>query len=719
MKTLTLPAFGLGLALTIAPFVAGCGPHSQSPPADTSKVVAPAQPAQPTIVDPAAGPAVPAPPPTDKPIPANINPSPALAEVIKLVRAGVDEGVMLAFVNGSQSAFNLESDDIIFLSDIGVPDEVMTAMMERDAVLKQVWSPPGHVATAAAETPRQPEVAPVAVAPTYVEEPQPLPEPQQVIVNNNYFYETLAPYGSWVNLSGYGWCWQPTVAVVNSNWRPYSDRGRWLYTSAGWYWNSDYSWGMTFQYGRWFNQPGYGWCWWPDRVWAPSWVTWRYNSSYCGWAPLPPATYYTTGIGLSYVNGSVGVGFGFGLSSDCYTFVGWNNFCSPNPYRYRVPYAQNAVIANNSTVINNYVNGDNNTIINHGVAPEQVAQYSGRQVPRTSLDDARARRGAGWLANRSEEVSRSGDARRGSTPAQSAVRSDSSRNVGIGNHADARGNNSGVRPAATSSGRQMQTPGGNNDDVQPRTTPPAQRDRRDYRDVTSPRPGIPEHNSRRSPLIVNGSDSSGSRGLAASTETAPPGSLILNGNPAENTAPKNGRYVPPTTSRNVADRQQRTSAFSQRSSSPTEARSAQPRTALPARATVWTPPAAQNTGVLTPPATSFRDSPSSQRSVQPVQSRPMVSSRPTSPSATMVAPRQSPQQFRSAPAPAASRPQVSAPSAPARRPSPTAVAQNTARVESRSVSSPQIQSSPRSMPSSGATRPGNSPGRSSWDNRAR
>ena len=79
------------------------------------------------------------------------------------------------------------------------------------------------------------------------------------------FYNSLAPYGTWVNVPDYGWCWQPTVVVVNSAWQPYCNNGCWLWTDQGWYWNSYYSWGWApFHYGRWCQYPGYGWLWCPD-----------------------------------------------------------------------------------------------------------------------------------------------------------------------------------------------------------------------------------------------------------------------------------------------------------------------------------------------------------------------------------------------------------------------------------------------------------------------
>ena len=92
----------------------------------------------------------------------------------------------------------------------------------------------------------------------------------------SYFYNDLSPYGSWVNLEGYGWCWQPRAVVVSPGWRPYCDGGYWVYSDAGWYWQSTYSWGWApFHYGRWYAHPRCGWVWMPDRVWGPAWVTWR------------------------------------------------------------------------------------------------------------------------------------------------------------------------------------------------------------------------------------------------------------------------------------------------------------------------------------------------------------------------------------------------------------------------------------------------------------
>lgn len=60
-------------------------------------------------------------------------------------------------------------------------------------------------------------------------------------VDNNTFYTSLSPYGRWMEVDGYGMVWQPTVVAVDTGWQPYFNAGRWVYTDAGWYWNSDYS----------------------------------------------------------------------------------------------------------------------------------------------------------------------------------------------------------------------------------------------------------------------------------------------------------------------------------------------------------------------------------------------------------------------------------------------------------------------------------------------
>lgn len=54
-----------------------------------------------------------------------------LAEIVKLAKAGVDDSVLLTFVD-SAGTFNLTADQIIVLRDLGVCNQVITAMIDHD-----------------------------------------------------------------------------------------------------------------------------------------------------------------------------------------------------------------------------------------------------------------------------------------------------------------------------------------------------------------------------------------------------------------------------------------------------------------------------------------------------------------------------------------------------------------------------------------------------------
>lgn len=334
--------------------------------------------------------------------PPNVRLSPVLSEVVKLVHAGVDQPVLYSFITNTTGYFALGADEIVYLNDLGVSGDVITTMMEHDQALRelrlsavqQTWAVSSNQIT---EVPQAVE-AESAAAPSYIDPPAMEVEP--VYVSDNYFYDTLTPYGSWVYVTGYGRCWRPTVAIRNPGWRPYVDRGRWVSTDGGWYWYSDYTWGATaFHYGRWFDDNRWGWCWWPDTVWAPSWVNWRYTSDYCGWAPLPPTACYQPGFGMMYQSGSVGISFGFGLGVSSYAFVPWGSFCSPRPYQYCLPASRAVHVYNNSKPVNHFEAGGHGRVYNRGVAPDRVREYSRSEVRTVSL---REQNGRGARAERLE-----------------------------------------------------------------------------------------------------------------------------------------------------------------------------------------------------------------------------------------------------------------------------------------------------------------------------
>src|SRR5439155_6845430 len=139
--------------------------------------------------------------------------SPAVAEVIRLAESGVAEDVVMAYVQNSPAGFNLSADQILYVRDLGLSSRVITAMLNRDAALRS-QPPPSQPAP-------EPEPAPAPTVPVEAPLTPPATEVSAPPVQVNYFYSELAPYGSWVVLDGFGWCWQPSAVVVNRGWRPY------------------------------------------------------------------------------------------------------------------------------------------------------------------------------------------------------------------------------------------------------------------------------------------------------------------------------------------------------------------------------------------------------------------------------------------------------------------------------------------------------------------
>jgi hypothetical protein len=320
---------------------------------------------------------------------APVSVSPATAEVIRLAESSVSDDVILAYIQNSQATFNLNADQVVYLKDVGLSPAVVTAMLLRDNALRaqqaqnpnlanQPVYPPTNPSTPTsvptdiyAPTQTVPQQTEDAAAPVYVTNP-----PQEV----SYFYSDLSPYGTWVQLGGVGWCWQPHVACINHGWRPYCHGGHWLCTDAGWYWQSDYSWGWApFHYGRWQLHDHCGWVWVPGYAWAPAWVTWRTGGDYCGWAPLPPHSDFDAHLGYRYNGVSVSAGFDFGLGVGCFSFVATKDFCEHDLARHHVAPAQVQAVYHNTTVVNNYT-VNNNTIVNQGVPVANVAAATKREI---------------------------------------------------------------------------------------------------------------------------------------------------------------------------------------------------------------------------------------------------------------------------------------------------------------------------------------------------
>ena len=83
-----------------------------------------------------------------------LNLSPGLAEIIKLAQAHIGDDTILAYIQNSGQSYNPSADEILYLSDLGVSDKVVAALVNKPDAGKTVpgsgglrklrWSAGGH-----------------------------------------------------------------------------------------------------------------------------------------------------------------------------------------------------------------------------------------------------------------------------------------------------------------------------------------------------------------------------------------------------------------------------------------------------------------------------------------------------------------------------------------------------------------------------------------------
>jgi hypothetical protein len=210
-----------------------------------------------------------------------------------------------------------------------------------------------------------------------------LPQARGADVSIDFIYDNLSG-GNWIEAEGYGYGWQPDVAVSDPNWRPYAD-GYWAYTDFGWTWISyeDFGW-ATYHYGRWANLGDYGWVWFPgsDLDWGPAWVSWRTGGDYIGWAPLPPR-----GPGIVYEGRPIGarVDIEFDIGPQYYNFCDVR-FIGEPVLRDRIfPPTQNVTYISNTVNVTN-ITVQNNVVYNYGPDINVVSAYSSRPIQRLTIE---------------------------------------------------------------------------------------------------------------------------------------------------------------------------------------------------------------------------------------------------------------------------------------------------------------------------------------------
>jgi hypothetical protein len=195
----------------------------------------------------------------------------------------------------------------------------------------------------------------------------------------SFFYEDLAPYGSWVTVESYGEVWVPRVAGW---WRPYTE-GRWVLTDDGWTWIADEPWGWApYHYGRWYRDPRWGWAWVPGRVWAPAWVAWRSGGGHVGWAPLPPQARWEGDVEF----GAGSFDFDAYIAPEHWCFVEERYLTAPAIRGYLVPPARSVGYLPSTRNVTRYTVSDGR-IHNAGLDVSQVERATEHAVPRYQIVD--------------------------------------------------------------------------------------------------------------------------------------------------------------------------------------------------------------------------------------------------------------------------------------------------------------------------------------------
>jgi hypothetical protein len=121
--------------------------------------------------------------------------------------------------------------------------------------------------------------------------------PRSVVV---YGYDDLSPYGTWVEVGGYGRLWRPFGISVG--WHPYAYGGWVWYPSYGYVWVSSHPWGWTpYRYGGWHYVNAYGWCWRPGpRINITNINIYHAPPHYV--APRPPVVTQGHPFAIAYAN---------------------------------------------------------------------------------------------------------------------------------------------------------------------------------------------------------------------------------------------------------------------------------------------------------------------------------------------------------------------------------------------------------------------------------
>jgi hypothetical protein len=196
-----------------------------------------------------------------------------------------------------------------------------------------------------------------------------------------FFEEHLAQHGKWLDVPEHGRVWQPSIVLTETDWRPYLNNGHWIWTDAGWYWESNYAWGWApFHYGRWDYVDNYNWVWTPGETWAPAWVSWRQSDSHYGWAPLGASARFEAGAFVGGVE----------IRADLFNFVPTQSFLSIDLGRVAVSHRDAANVYKETKIVNNSYVYTDNRVINNGIPVKQVGLAVHQEIKAAPIVDAKS-----------------------------------------------------------------------------------------------------------------------------------------------------------------------------------------------------------------------------------------------------------------------------------------------------------------------------------------
>lgn len=65
--------------------------------------------------------------------------SPWTTQILKLSQAGIEDGVILSFIDNTPGTFNLDADQVVDLSHLGVSNGIISAMIQHDSDIAGGW----------------------------------------------------------------------------------------------------------------------------------------------------------------------------------------------------------------------------------------------------------------------------------------------------------------------------------------------------------------------------------------------------------------------------------------------------------------------------------------------------------------------------------------------------------------------------------------------------